>query len=199
MCLYQLVVVILWFALGQAVEGSPLYDSNILVDVCIVSLVAIVFGFYGIRLWRQSAEGGDTSEWRVREGRLFLFGTLLMLLPFTARVLMFMWRFVFPASDRLPDWVFYMFAYAMPELLPLSIQLYVTRQRKQVGTEGRAFIAKLYQDSHSDHLASFLLQSEPDAVNDSTTVVTDGSMPSPIPPEGPNRPGLDFSVTDTDV
>ncbi len=195
-----------------------LYDSNIIFDACVVSLVAVahrssvllcafrltrarptqlVFGFYGIRLWRQSAEGGDTSEWRVREGRLFLFGTLLMLLPFTARVIMFVWRFLFPLRERLPDAVFYTFAYAVPELLPLSIQLYVTRQRKQVGTEGRAFIAKLYADSHSDHLASFLLQSEPDALNESSAVVVDGSMPSPIQ-EGANRPGLDFSVTDTD-
>lgn len=130
---------------------------------CVCFFVCVFFlsrltRLQGFRLWRQSREGNDLSPWHIREGRLFLFGTLLMVIPFTARVVMFSWRFA--SSIRLPDAVFYTFAYAIPELLPLVIQLYVTRERKKVVTEGQAFIDNLYAaSSNSDHLASFLLQS----------------------------------------
>lgn len=114
-----------------------------------------------------------------------------MVIPFTARVVMFAWRFV--SSEQVPPEVFYAFAYAVPELVPLVIQLYVTRERKKVDTEGQAFIENLYAHSHSDHIGSFLLQS--DAVDSSSVVnqsqgIQDVSALNSISPIQPGREGI---------
>jgi hypothetical protein len=63
-----------------------------------------------------------------------LAGAIVMLFFFLARVVVFVWRFVF--SYPLPEVIFYLFGYLLPELLPAAMHTYVMRQRKRAGSEG---------------------------------------------------------------
>lgn len=185
MAVYQLVVVVLWLAGDQTKEGDALYDSNILVDMTVVAALAVAFGIYGLMLWWDGRSSGDTSEWHVFEGRLFLVGTLTMVTFFAARVFVFSWRFV--AETPLPLWAFYVFGYVLPEVGPLSVQLYVTQVRRDTTVQGTLFIEQLYKDAaDSGHLSSF--------AQDAPLLSDESGLPSPIH----SRPGsnnLDLSVT----
>ena len=133
------------------------------------------------------------SDNQIFEGRLFLIGSLVMLIFFTGRVIIFLWRFIF--TSLLPSEVFYTFGYIAPELIPSFIHIYITRERKRVGSEGRKFIEGLYDATSSDSIASFYLA---DNSNEDAQFIRD-EMPSPIQRiSNTKQNSLDITVNDFD-
>ena len=48
---YQFIVIVIWITGSQSREGNLLYDTNILVDEILVFILALLFGFYGLKLY----------------------------------------------------------------------------------------------------------------------------------------------------
>ncbi len=76
---YQIVVVAIWLSGDGGREGTPLYDSNILVDECLAFAVAIGFAVYGLRLFFMlRREGQELDLSTSREAALILVGAAVM-------------------------------------------------------------------------------------------------------------------------
>jgi len=145
--IFQLVIIVMWFIGGGTREGNPIYNTTIIADVVISSLLSVGFLVYGILLFcvTKNTDDGETTNTRTTELLKILFITGVFTLCFLIRVFMFSWR---PLTNKyFPTPIFYTFAYYVPELIPCAIQIYLSETGKEKQEKDSKFIDGLYQDS----------------------------------------------------
>lgn len=147
--IFQVVMIILWaVSPGEKREGDLLYDWNVVIIVAINFILAVAFGLYGWRVYRQRSTSGDDSPESLFELKIVAIATVVFLLMFFLRVVMLSYRLV--TKKFLPLAVFRIFGYYLPEAIPCIIQLILTRRQRKRSSQREHFIADLYKESETD-------------------------------------------------
>jgi hypothetical protein len=163
--LFLVVVLIALAATGDASvarEGHGLFEANILGVAFLNLALGAVFLYYGWQHYQLIKNSGDPDP--ASERRLLLIGamTAILFICFVLRCFMFLWR---PITDSyLPIGVWYVFAYWVPELIPLGLQTAYVHLSMYEKSKQKSEIGDLYRahEDSNEHDGGIMLQSPSD-------------------------------------
>jgi len=152
------LVTVLYLVEQTGEEGDIFYDGSEFAEIGVSFIVSIAFLTYGIRLYLKKGKAAEFEEGhqRINDIIKILVGTLIISACFLVRVFAFLYRPIYQA--KMPDEVFQIFGYYIPELIPSLVQFYMIRARKFKEMHESKFVEELYQqeeelynDEHEMH------------------------------------------------